>query len=126
MKKTIVFHPLFLACVCTILLISPLQSSSQWKLIWSDEFKKEGLPDPAKWDYDIGGNGWGNNELEYYTKEAVSLDSNLIINLARKLGMSARTLTREETEDWELAQKIEEGLKTDKISKEEVMKFLRK
>lgn len=53
-------------------------------------------------------------------------DSNLIINLARKLGMSARTLTREETEDWELAQKIEEGLKTDKISKEEVMKFLRK
>lgn len=35
---------------------------------WSDEFDYEGLPDPKKWGYDIGGNGWGNNELQYYTK----------------------------------------------------------
>lgn len=35
---------------------------------WADEFDYEGLPDPAKWDYDVGGNGWGNNELQYYTK----------------------------------------------------------
>lgn len=34
---------------------------------WADEFDYEGLPDPAKWDYDIGGSGWGNNELQYYT-----------------------------------------------------------
>lgn len=38
------------------------------KLVWSDEFDQDGLPDPAKWGYDVGGNGWGNNELEYYTK----------------------------------------------------------
>eukprot|EP00565_Helicotheca_tamesis_P001902 CAMPEP_0185725334 /NCGR_PEP_ID=MMETSP1171-20130828/1619_1 /TAXON_ID=374046 /ORGANISM="Helicotheca tamensis, Strain CCMP826" /LENGTH=540 /DNA_ID=CAMNT_0028393439 /DNA_START=149 /DNA_END=1771 /DNA_ORIENTATION=- len=37
------------------------------KLVWSDEFDTEGLPDPALWDYDIGGWGWGNNELQYYT-----------------------------------------------------------
>ncbi|MEP7252480.1 MAG: family 16 glycosylhydrolase [Ginsengibacter sp.] len=38
-------------------------------LLWSDEFNTDGPPDPAKWGYDIGtgGNGWGNNELEYYT-----------------------------------------------------------
>jgi beta-glucanase (GH16 family) len=35
--------------------------------VWSDEFDYEGLPDPAKWGYDIGGGGWGNNELQYYT-----------------------------------------------------------
>ncbi len=40
-----------------------------WTLTWSDEFD---LPDgsavdPAKWSYDTGGGGWGNNELEYYT-----------------------------------------------------------
>jgi beta-glucanase (GH16 family) len=35
---------------------------------WVDEFDYEGLPDPTKWDYDIGGSGWGNNELQYYTK----------------------------------------------------------
>ncbi|MDV7394812.1 hypothetical protein RZS08_25730, partial [Arthrospira platensis SPKY1] len=33
---------------------------------WADEFDYEGLPDPSKWDYDIGGGGWGNNELQYY------------------------------------------------------------
>lgn len=39
-----------------------------WKLVWSDEFDYEGLPDPAKWGYDVGGMGWGNNELQYYTE----------------------------------------------------------
>ena len=34
---------------------------------WSDEFDYQGLPDPARWGYDIGGHGWGNNELQYYT-----------------------------------------------------------
>ena len=42
-----------------------------WKLVWSDEFNAPdgSPPDPKKWTYDIGvgGNGWGNNELEYYT-----------------------------------------------------------
>lgn len=39
------------------------------KLVWSDEFNTDGAPDPTKWGYDIGtgGDGWGNNELEYYT-----------------------------------------------------------
>lgn len=35
--------------------------------IWTDEFNYTGKPDPAKWGYDTGGNGWGNNELQYYT-----------------------------------------------------------
>lgn len=36
---------------------------------WSDEFDEAGLPDPKKWDYDMGGSGWGNNELQYYTND---------------------------------------------------------
>jgi beta-glucanase (GH16 family) len=34
---------------------------------FTDEFDNNGKPDPTKWGYDTGGNGWGNNELEYYT-----------------------------------------------------------
>lgn len=34
---------------------------------WSDEFDYTGLPNTAKWSYDLGGGGWGNNELQYYT-----------------------------------------------------------
>lgn len=37
-------------------------------LLWADEFETDGLPNPNKWGYDTGNNnGWGNNELEYYT-----------------------------------------------------------
>jgi beta-glucanase (GH16 family) len=36
-------------------------------LLWSDEFNADGAPDPAKWGYDLGAGGWGNDELEYYT-----------------------------------------------------------
>ena len=36
-------------------------------LVWSDEFNTNGIPDPAKWGYDLGAGGYGNNELQYYT-----------------------------------------------------------
>lgn len=42
--------------------------SQQWDLVWSDEFNYTGLPDANKWDYDVGAGGWGNQELENYTK----------------------------------------------------------
>lgn len=40
-----------------------------WKLVWNDEFDRDGLPDPAKWGYDTGDHGWGNNERQDYTAE---------------------------------------------------------
>lgn len=44
-----------------------LASANNWQLAWSDEFNGTGLPDSTKWNYDAGGDGWGNNELQYYT-----------------------------------------------------------
>lgn len=35
--------------------------------VWQDEFNYTGSPDSAKWGYDLGGSGWGNNEAQYYT-----------------------------------------------------------
>ena len=73
-----------------------------WKLVWSDEFEREGAPDASKWTYDVGNWGWGNNEPQYYTddrRENARLeDGNLIIE-ARKNDMgqewtSARLTTR--------------------------------
>lgn len=51
---------------------SPLAESGGpppgYKLVWSDEFEREGLPDPAKWSYDTQANatGWYNHEQQYY------------------------------------------------------------
>ncbi len=47
------------------------QPGSNWHLVWSDEFDgaRNAPPDPAKWAYDLGDGGWGNRELEVYTKD---------------------------------------------------------
>lgn len=56
-------------------------------------------PDPAKWAYDLGGGGWGNNELEIYTNARANsyLDgnSNLVIAATMTNGVysSARLKT---------------------------------
>jgi beta-glucanase (GH16 family) len=40
-----------------------------WSLVWSDEFDgAAGSPaDPATWQPEVGGHGWGNEELQYYS-----------------------------------------------------------
>jgi beta-glucanase (GH16 family) len=63
---------------------SPPIIEPPWTLTWSDEFDgpNGSTPDPAKWIYDVGGNGWGNSELENYTKDprnAFLKDGNLVI-----------------------------------------------
>jgi len=45
-----------------------MTADNDWKLYWAEEFNYTGLPDSTKWNYDVGGHGWGNNELQYYTK----------------------------------------------------------
>ena len=76
----------------------------EWKVVWSDEFEGTEV-DTTKWTYDIGNWGWGNYELQYYTKKRIENarieEGNLIIE-ARKddLGAawtSARLTTRGKT-----------------------------
>jgi beta-glucanase (GH16 family) len=49
----------------------PTDPDSQWSLVWSDEFDGDAgtPPDATKWKYDVGGNGWGNQQLEYDTDQ---------------------------------------------------------
>ena len=72
------------------------------KPFFFDEFDYSGLPDSTKWGYDIGGSGWGNNELQYYTdqKDNASVkDGKLVItSLKQHKGenkyTSARLITK--------------------------------
>jgi len=41
---------------------------SKYNLVWQEEFDCEGPPNPEKWTAQVGGHGWGNNELQYYTE----------------------------------------------------------
>ncbi|WP_231433723.1 MULTISPECIES: family 16 glycosylhydrolase [unclassified Chryseobacterium] len=72
-------------------------------LIWSDEFNYKGLPDSTKWNYDVGGDGYGNNEVQFYTKNRLEnarvKNGNLIIEAKKEKWekndyTSARLLTK--------------------------------
>ena len=69
----------FGACLAALLVWSGAAASADaqdaglagYRLVWSDEFDIEGLPDPTRWTYDVERNreGWYNNELQYYSAE---------------------------------------------------------
>jgi beta-glucanase (GH16 family) len=74
----------FLAVIC---FNTSKEKITSWKLVWSDEFNYTGLPDPLKWNYDVGGHGWGNNELQFYTDnrpENVRVENGHLVIEARK------------------------------------------
>jgi beta-glucanase (GH16 family) len=73
-----------------------------WTLVWSDEFTgpNGSAPDPAKWNLEVGGNGWGNHELEYYTNRAQNAhveDGSLVIKALKETYTGADGVTREYT-----------------------------
>jgi hypothetical protein len=50
-------------------------------LVFEENFSKGPLPNEEFWDYDIGGGGWGNKELQYYTRanpENVSIKDGIL------------------------------------------------
>lgn len=83
-------------------------ANNSWQLVWSDEFDYNGLPDAAKWSYDVGGHGWGNKELQNYTGkrlENARVENGVLIIEARRDGAepnpytSARLVTKNKG-DW--------------------------
>lgn len=53
--------------------------------VWQDEFDHQGKPDRAKWGYDIGADGWGNHELQYYGKrKANAYVENGVLNIVAR------------------------------------------
>jgi hypothetical protein len=46
----------------------PDQPSAGWKLVWADEFEKDGRPDPRNWGYEAG--FVRNRELQWYQPDS--------------------------------------------------------
>ncbi len=75
------------------------QDSEAWNLVWSDEFEgSSNSPiDTSKWTAEVGGHGWGNNELEYYTdriENAYQSEGSLIIKAIKEKYTGADKVTR--------------------------------
>ncbi|HPR57536.1 MAG TPA: family 16 glycosylhydrolase [Bacteroidales bacterium] len=64
-------------------------------LVWAEEFNYTGMPDPAKWNMETGGTGWGNNELQYYTDSETNayVENGLLTITAREEAVGGRDYT---------------------------------
>lgn len=48
-------------------------------LMWEEEFDVNGAPDPNTWNIETGNNnGWGNQELQYYTEDNVIVEDGIL------------------------------------------------
>jgi beta-glucanase (GH16 family) len=75
---------------------------SVWSLVWQDEFDAaNGSPiDSSKWTPEVGGWGWGNNELESYTNRldnAYHSGGSLVIKAIKEHYTGSDNITREYT-----------------------------
>jgi beta-glucanase (GH16 family) len=73
-----------------------------WHLTWSDEFNGPdgSAVDSTKWSFDLGGKGWGNNELETYTNRKVNAhveNGSLVIKAIKETFTGADNITRNYT-----------------------------
>lgn len=73
-----------------------------WQLVWSDEFNAaDGTPvDSSKWVTETGGDGWGNQELEYYTnrpQNSFQQDGKLVIKVLDEKYTGSDGVTRDYT-----------------------------
>ena len=71
--------------------VSP-ESYPEYQLVWADEFEQSEL-DLGSWNFDIGGNGWGNNELQYYKQDNVAIDRGHLVITARQESRGGRDFT---------------------------------
>ncbi len=109
----------------TLMFIAPClfaAPADQWKLVWSDEFNYTGLPEKTKWGYDVGCTGWGNQELQAYTKDSLAnakVEGGTLVITARKgksgtCDYSSARLVTKNKGDWlygrfEIAAKLPAG-----------------
>lgn len=59
-------------------------------LAWSDEFDANGAPDSDTWNFELGNgdNGWGNQELQFYTQDNAVVEDGMLKITARAEALS--------------------------------------
>ncbi|MDD4991300.1 MAG: family 16 glycosylhydrolase [Paludibacter sp.] len=87
------------------LLFSLFASAQTYKLMWEDNFDNPVLNETQHWTAEVNGDGGGNNELQYYRRENISIEQHpsgascLVISAKRenfggKVVTSGRLVTR--------------------------------
>jgi beta-glucanase (GH16 family) len=98
-KSLILALPIFVISSCST---DETQKVATFKqLVMQDEFDTDGAPNSTIWGYDLGtgnsltGAGWGNNELQFYTKrtENVKVENGYLLITAEKESYNGASYT---------------------------------
>ncbi len=108
-SSLIIFFMLLSGCVSQTVISEPAAidtlepatatsaQSDVWVQVWADEFEQlDGSPpDPEKWNHQEGGSGWGNGELQHYTKsiDNAFIQDGMLVIQANKEYMMGRDYT---------------------------------
>jgi beta-glucanase (GH16 family) len=68
--------------VWTIATMVAAAQTEEWKLVWADEFDRDGRPDPSKWTYETG--FVRNQELQWYQPANAWCEKGLLIIEGRR------------------------------------------
>ena len=74
-----------------------LNAQEKYKLVWSDEFNKDGAPDSTKWSYEKG--FVRNEEFQWYQPENARCENGMLVIEARR-EQKANPLYIENSNDW--------------------------
>lgn len=94
-KKYAPINALLLA-ICTIAVLSCGDEdqvvTTLDELVWFDEFNITGAPNSDRWSFETGTgvDGWGNNELQYYTDSSTNIEIRRVSEDDGQLIMTAR------------------------------------
>lgn len=77
----------------------PPPDTTKYQLVWSDEFDEDSI-NTNVWNFERGGNGWGNNEQQYYQSDNASIENGNLVITAKKetVGSNSYTSSRMTTQ----------------------------
>lgn len=61
--------------VMAVLMSGMMMAGAEYELVWNEDFT-DGALDSKAWNIEVNGDGGGNNELQYYRQENVSIEAN--------------------------------------------------
>lgn len=81
-----------------VLLTAFLVKAQEYKLVWEDDFNTPTLNETQHWTVEVNGNGGGNNEMQYYRRENVTIEThpsgvNCLVLSAKRENFSGKVAT---------------------------------
>ncbi len=67
-------------------------TATTYKLVWSDEFDGNSV-NTNNWNFETGGEGWGNHEQEYYQASNATVSNGMLLITAKKESVKSNAYT---------------------------------